>query len=177
MGVVSSISGQFTSAAPAGNGQMIVLVGAGFVISFVVSILLKMGTTNVYLKAHENTSALLFEDLWAPKRIISFTLACLLVGVIIVVGIILLIVPGIIWALRYCFVPYLIMDKGLDVAASLKESARITYGHKWQLFWLAILMALVNILGFICLFVGLLVSIPVTALAFVHAYRTLSKTA
>ena len=174
VGVISGITGQFTKT---GNGQTIILVGVGFVVTFVISMFVKMGTINVYLKAQQNAQAVRFEDLWAPQRAVSFILASLLVGVIVVIGLILLIVPGIMWALRYCFVPYLVMDKGLDVTAALSESATITYGHKWQLLGLGCLIALLNILGAVCLLVGLLVTIPVSGLAMVNAYRTLSKTA
>ena len=175
--VISGISGQVTNSSHVGNGQTIILFGVGFVITIVISLLVKMGTINVYLKAQQDAQVVRFEDLWAPQRAVSFFLATLLVGVIVVVGLILLIVPGIMWALRYMFVPYLVMDKGLDVTSALAESARITYGHKWQLLGLVFLMVLLNILGAICLLVGLLVTIPVSALATVHAYRTLSKSA
>lgn len=173
--VISGISGQLTSAVPSAPGETtVILVGAGFVISFVVSVLVKMGTINIYLKAHDNIEAAKFEDLWAPQRIVSFTLASLLVGVIVLLGMLLLVIPGIVWALRYSLVPYLVMDRGLDVGEALKESGRITYGHKAKLLGLFFVIGLVNILGAILLLVGLLVTIPLSALAVVHAYRTLS---
>ena len=57
---------------------------------------------------------------------------------------------------------------------AIKESWRLTKGHKWSILRLAVLMTLVNVLGFLLLLVGLLVTIPVTMLAFVRAYRVLS---
>jgi uncharacterized membrane protein len=59
----------------------------------------------------------------------------------------------------------------------MKESKRITYGYKWPLLGFALVLALINLLGLLALVVGLLVSIPVTTLAFVHAYRALSNRA
>lgn len=168
---ISGISGQFTSGYA---GKTVVLIGAGFLVSFVVSLLVKMGTINVYLKAHTDAQSATFEDLWAPSRLVSFLIASVLVGAIVIVGLILLIVPGIIWTLRYSFVPYLIMDRGLNVSAALSESSRITSGHKWRLLGFFLLLALINLLGALCLLVGLLVSIPVSGLAVVRAYRTLS---
>jgi len=53
------------------------------------------------------------------------------------------------------------------------ESNRITRGHKWQLFGFVLLLLLINLLGLLALVVGILVSIPVSTLAFVHAYRVL----
>jgi len=143
----------------------------------VISILAKMGATQLALKAHDNAESATFGDLWAPHPFWKFVGASFVVAIIVGVGLILLIVPGIIWSLRYLFVPYLIMERKLSPFEALKESARITYGHKWQLLGLLGLTMLINILGAILLLVGLLVSIPVSALAMVHAYRTLSATA
>jgi uncharacterized membrane protein len=56
----------------------------------------------------------------------------------------------------------------------MKESSRITRGHKWPLFVFLLLLVLVNLAGLLALVVGLLVSMPVSMLAFVHAYRTLA---
>ena len=55
----------------------------------------------------------------------------------------------------------------------MSESHRLTRGHKWQLFGFVLLLLLINLLGLLALVVGLLVSIPVSTLAFVHAYRVL----
>ena len=70
---------------------------------------------------------------------------------------------------------YLVMDRGLGVTESLKESRRITYGNRLKLLLLGLALVGINIVGFFLLIVGLLVSIPVSMLAGVHAYRTLSK--
>lgn len=56
----------------------------------------------------------------------------------------------------------------------MKESWRITKGHKWQLLLLFLALLLVNLLGLLALFVGIFVSVPITMLAFAHAYRTLA---
>src|SRR3989338_6392547 len=140
----------------------------------VIQVLAKMGAIRLALKAHDSAESARFGDLWAPHPFWKFVGGSILVGVIVVIGLILFIVPGIIWALRYLFVPYLVMERKLAPFEALKESARITYGHKWQLLGLLCLIVLINILGAILLLVGLLVSIPVSSLAMVHAYRTLS---
>ncbi len=156
---------------------IIVLFVIAAIIMTIIQTLAKMGSTQLVLKAQENTESLTFGDLWAPHPFWKYVGASILVGVIVVIGFILLIVPGIIWALRYMFVPYLVMDRKLKPFEALKESARITYGHKWQLLGLIGLIVLINILGALALLVGLLVSGPVSAIALGHAYRTLSAQA
>jgi len=81
-------------------------------------------------------------------------------------------VPGIILALAFIFSSYLIVDKGKGPIEAMKESWRITKGHWWKLFLLVLAIIGLNILGFILLLVGLLVTIPVSMIALSHAYRT-----
>jgi len=44
----------------------------------------------------------------------------------IVVGLISLIVPGIIWAIKYMFIPLLIVDKGMGVQETMTASDKMT---------------------------------------------------
>lgn len=74
------------------------------------------------------------------------------------------------------FAPYLALESdatgwsaGLD---ALKKSMNLTKGHRVEIAWFMAAMILVNILGFIALFVGLVVTVPVTMFAMVHLYRT-----
>jgi uncharacterized membrane protein len=145
----------------------------GTLISVGISTLIDMGFTNLTLRAHDSSEAAKLEDLWHSKPFWKFFFASILSGLAVGIGIILLIVPGVILALMFLFVKYIVIDRELGPIEALKESRRITAGHKWQLFELLIIILLVNILGLVCLFVGLLVSIPVSTLAIVHAYRTL----
>ena len=81
--------------------------------------------------------------------------------------------PGIIWSLKYAFVRYFIVDKGLSIKEAFLESSKITSGSKWNIFWLSILIAIINILGALAFGVGLLLSIPITIMAYAYVYRKL----
>ncbi|MBI5644603.1 DUF975 family protein [Candidatus Kaiserbacteria bacterium] len=144
-----------------------------FVLTFALQTLLGMGTIALFLKAHESPERAEVSQLWHPQRFWTYLATTILLGLIIFGGMILLIVPGIIFALMFQFATYVVIDRGLGSIDALKESLRITRGKKWTLFLLALAIVGINILGFIALLVGLLVSIPVTALAMVHAYRVL----
>jgi hypothetical protein len=157
-------------------GLVVLIVVTGIVVG-VIATLARMGRVKMSLKAHDDVSAVHWKDLWAPHPFWRYIGASLLTGLIVLVGFILLIVPGIIFALRYMFVPYIVMDKGLMPMDALRESARITYGYKWQLFGFFLLLVLLNILGLICLIVGLLVTVPITWLAVTRAYKTLEQKA
>ncbi|MFA7310165.1 MAG: hypothetical protein WC050_04655 [Candidatus Paceibacterota bacterium] len=168
--IASQMSGQVDKA---GSGPALVLALAGVFAGIVIQILLGMGTISFALKAHESTDAVRIEDLWAPGTFWKFLLTSIVVSLITVAGLILVIIPGIIWGLRFMFAKYAVVDRGLSMSAALAESTRITSGHKWELLLLAVLIIVINIVGALALIVGLLVSMPVSMLAVAHAYRTL----
>ncbi|HYD93092.1 MAG TPA: DUF975 family protein [Candidatus Paceibacterota bacterium] len=142
-------------------------------ISFVFSTLLYAGILNFYLRAHEGAGKV--GDLWNPKPFWSYLGVSLLLLLIVGIGFLLLIVPGLILAMMFFFAGYLVVDRGLNPIAALKESYRLTKGNRWKLFLLTLAVAGLAILGMIPLLLGLLIVVPVTGLASVHAYRTLSR--
>lgn len=151
-----------------------------FVIALAVVILnvfIEMGLVAFALKAHADIEKVTLKDLWHPQRFWQYAVVKILTGIIVVIGLILLIVPGIIAALALIFATYLVIDKNLGPIEAIKESVRITKGHRWQLFLLALALIGINILGALALMVGLLVTVPVSLLAVAHAYRKLSAAA
>jgi len=173
--VVSAIGNMFSP----GHGKDMygVVALAGFLISTAISILVDMGGINVTLKAHENVDTVEFKDLWHPQTFWKYLGAGILTGLCVLAGLILLIIPGIIVGLMLMFVKYLVIERNLSPVAALKESNRITKGHKWPLLGLLAMVILLNLIGALLIGVGLLVSVPVTMLALVHAYRTLERQA
>ncbi|MBI3255655.1 MAG: DUF975 family protein [Candidatus Andersenbacteria bacterium] len=108
------------------------------------------------------------------KSYITYIAASVLVGVMVAVGLVALIIPGIILALAFGMYSYRIVDANAGIVDSIKQSAAITRGHRWQLFGLALSMVLLNIIGALLFVIGLLVTIPVTMLAHAYVYRKLS---
>ncbi len=149
----------------------------GTIVNLGLSTLIGMGSTAFFLKAHDAPEAAQSIDLWHPHRFWEYLAATLLAGAAVVVGLILLIIPGVMLALMLMFVSYVVIDRGFGPIESLKESRRITRGYKWKLLGFALALIGINILGLLCLVVGLLVSVPVSSLAIVHAYRILSSRA
>lgn len=107
------------------------------------------------------------------RRFISYVIGLLLYGVMVIIGMIAFIIPGIYLAIRYGFFWYGIIDGHKGVMESFQESARITDGVKWQLILFALASMGVIFLGMLVLGVGVLVAIPVTMLASAHLYRVL----
>jgi len=145
-----------------------------FLVSFVLSILVDMGITAFVLRAHDDISHASLRDLWHPQPFWYYFIATFLVGVSVVAGFILLIIPGIILILMLAFVKYIVIDRGLGPIEAMKESARITKGQRWELLLFFLALLGLNVLGVLALFIGLLVTGPISMLALAHAYRTLS---
>lgn len=144
-----------------------------FMVSLGMGLVLGMGLIAFFLKAHDDVSAVELKDLWHPQRFLAFAGTSILVWVLVLVGLILLIVPGVIVALALMFSTYLVIEHGHDPVAALKESARITKGHRWKLFLLSLALGVMNLIGMLLFFIGLFVTVPVALLASAHAYRTL----
>lgn len=146
----------------------------GTVLDVFLSTLAGMGVTAFYLAAHDSSEAVELSLLWHPRPFWKYFAATIVVGIAMILGLILLIVPGIIFALMFMFTTFIVIDRELGPIEAMKESMRITRGHKWPLLGFVLVLGLLNVAGAVALGVGLLVSIPVSFLAFVHAYRTLA---
>ena len=86
-------------------------------------------------------------------------LAALLVAIIVIIGFILLIIPGIIFACKLAFVPYLVVDRKMEGFEAIKSSWNMTNGHAWKVFLIYLLAIPIFIAGLICLGVGIIISI------------------
>lgn len=81
-----------------------------------------------------------------PIRIISSTIASILMGIIVMVGYLLLIIPGIIWSIKYRYVQWLIIDRKMDLKAAFSTSAAMVEGYKKRIFFLDARFALIVLL-------------------------------
>lgn len=139
--------------------------------NWVLSIIFKLGLIHISLLFTDQVKPK-YSDLFVPiKQFFPFVFASILYALIIIGGFILLIVPGIIWSIKYGLYRYLIVDKKMGPIEALKKSGEITKGHKMNLFLFGLLLALLNILGVLALGVGLLVTIPISIVASAYVYR------
>lgn len=170
--ISSNIASSVTEHGVTGSGFFLTLVDF-----FIIQIFVSIAQISFFLKAHDSIEGVTLRDAWQPEIYWKFLGASVLSMIIIVLGFILLIVPGVILGLGLIATCYLVVDKKLGAIEALKESWRITKGHKGTLFILILALMGVAILGFLALFVGILVAMPVIFLAVAHAYRILEKKA
>ena len=99
-------------------------------------------------------------------------IASLVTTIIVVIGLFMLIVPGIIFACRLAFVPYLVIDEKMEAMEALKASWAMTKGHGWTVFLMGLLAILIVIAGLIVLIFGVLISAMWITAAYAVLYHS-----
>jgi len=97
-------------------------------------------------------------------------LPCLAIPVFFAAGTV-----AVVLSIKYSLCFYFVVDKGLGPIKALKASGRTTMGARWRLLLFDGLCGLVNLLGFICLGLGLLATFPTVLVALALVYRQLSQ--
>ena len=123
------------------------------------------------LAIHDREAAAPSEFRRIGSRYIAYFFGTLLYSLLVGIGLIFFIVPGLYIGVACQFTPYLIIDRKLGPIEALKESARLTKGSRWGLLFLGLSMVALNILGSLLFGLGLLVTIPISFCAHVWAYR------
>lgn len=132
---------------------------------------LDYGSKLVYLRAARDDQFEVVDMFDSFKNYLNVILASLLSGAIITFGFFFLIIPGIIFACRLVFVPFLVMDKKLDPVKAVEESWRLTKGHGWRIFWMGILAFFIIIAGLIVLVFGVFISAMWISTTFASLYH------
>jgi uncharacterized membrane protein len=115
-----------------------------------------------------------FADLFKGFNFFIPTLvASLIIGLFVFGGTLLCIIPGLVIAAMYKFTYLFIIDKRMDFWPAMQASHAVAKNDYFGFTMFLLLTALVNMLGFLCCIVGLLVSIPVTFAAITIAYQEL----
>lgn len=140
---------------------------------YAVQTLISMGIAAVGLLAYQDISKVSVGTLWHPTPFFYYVIGTILVGVATLVGLVLLIIPGFIAMALFMFAPYIIIDKKITPLAAMKHSMHLARNHILMLVLLILSLILVNIIGALMLGVGLLVSVPLTLLVTIRAYRLL----
>ena len=138
-----------------------------------MTLLFQLGQIKMVLKTEENLKPEVSDLFSGGPLYLNSLKATALFLLRLIAGFVLLVVPAVIWALRYQFYNYAMVDKNLSARDSMRESARITEGAKWKLLELTLVLIALNIAGALCLLVGLLVTMPVSMIAMGHVYREL----
>ena len=113
-----------------------------------------------------------FGDLFKGFNFFIPTLvASLLIGVFTCLGALACLVGALVVAAMYKFTYLFIVDKRMDFWPAMQASHAVVKNDYFGFTMFLLLAVLVNVAGFLCCFVGLLVTIPVTIAAITVAYK------
>ncbi len=149
-------------------GLPFTLIRSG-VSAFGQMLFLKMGFNIHYKSINE---AGVFPDVGTWLKIFG---ASILYTLLIVIGLILLIIPGIYFSIKYVLYTYVIVDQDLGVIDSLSEAGTLAKGNWWKLFLLSIITGVLSISGLLLLGVGVVFTSALSQLIWMHAYLQLKE--
>lgn len=143
------------------------------ILSILINVFLTLGATRLGLKLVSGEKfdiGMLFSGgPWLFKGFIAH----LLYWIMVIVGLIFFIFPGIYLAIRFGMVQPAIVDRNMGVIEAFKYSSRITQNNRVELFLILLFTIGITIAGCIAMIVGLLFAYPLIFLMWIVAYRWL----
>jgi len=147
------------------------------IIGFIIQILISIGLITIFIKSAREKDVSWNDMLVNKGRFLKFFGVSILFQIIVVLGFVLLIVPGIYLALRYQYAYYAILDNPeISIGRAFKQSSHMTKDIKWKLFWFGMVSIGIALLGMLALGIGLFVAIPVLGLSQSFVYIHIRKT-
>lgn len=101
--------------------------------------------------------------------------ASLLRTLLIIIGTIFFIIPGIYFAVKYVLFNFVIIDRETGVLESLSEAGELAKGNWWKLFLLSILTFFFSFSGLLLLVVGVFFTSSLSSLVWMHVYLQLKE--
>lgn len=147
------------------------------ILYLVVTNFVYMGSIKLNLDAVRNNH-LKYETLLSVvsvKRSLKYWGAAALYILIIIGGLLLFVIPGFYFAVKYSFFSYAFVDKELGIMDSLKYSARLTKDVKFKLLGFYMVCGILMLVGLLAFIVGAFFAGILVMLATAYIYEQLLK--
>ncbi|MGH7438382.1 MAG: hypothetical protein ACRENE_22080 [Polyangiaceae bacterium] len=151
------------------------VVGVDTLVTQVVAAFFNAGMARVWLDTARGATPR-FESMFSgADRFLPMLGLTLLVPLVLALGCVALVVPGIVllamYLVIYPLLPYYVVEGNLGAIDALRAAWKVSEGQRWELVTLSLLYGIgLTLLGFLTCCIGLLVTIPVywvaTAVAF-----------
>jgi hypothetical protein len=140
---------------------------------FIVFAGLEIGILRIGLALYDGRKPK-FSDLFVGMALgPKFLVAQLLYLAVVLIGLVLLIVPGVYLGARFGFLGLVLVTGEPDLMSSFRRSAALSAGVTLDLMVAFMSLFLLNVLGACLLGVGLFITVPVSVLMLVGLYRQL----
>jgi uncharacterized membrane protein len=147
----------------------------GFLYWLLILPVFQYAASYIFLKAARNQNFEVKEVLDGFSKYPKIVLANLLTMLLVFLGLVLLIIPGIIVICRIAFVPYIVMDQGLGPVAAVEKSWKMTKGHGWTIFGMGLLAIPIIIVGLLLLLVGAIFAAMLVFCSFAGLYYAVTQ--
>lgn len=150
-------------------------LGAMLVLAILpVWFLVLMGYIKSMLDVHDGKIAGLADLFLHYDKLPDFLICFIFYLISVLVSMLFLVVPGIFLAVKFSFSLFFILQGELSAIKALKRSWKITGDNFFNLLIFYLILIIMNLFGFLFFLLGLVVTLPVTAIAVIFAYRKLS---
>jgi len=165
-----------------GSGGLFSVWGVLFnIIQWIVTLIIALGLIRATLAILDGRAPSV-DDLLSTRNIVPYAIASILVGIIVGVGILLCIIPGLIAGFLLQFYGYAIVDtrspdagtQSADPIGGMKRSYQVVSKNIGSLILLGLMLLLLNFGGALLCGIGLLVTIPISMIATGFAWRFFS---
>ena len=142
-------------------------------VSWIFSMLMGLGLNSISLSMARDQRPKISDLFTHTSLLPTYVITSIIYSILILAGLVFLIVPGLIFAVMFQMYSFLIADEGAGVKESLATSRFLTRGYRWDLFVFGWIAVLINIVGFLCLGIGLLFTFPATFTALAYIFDRL----
>lgn len=155
------------------GGTVAIIVSAIFaLLSYVVAMVVSMGLIRAALDITYGRP-ISIQSVFRFENLVPFLIAQILVGLMVTVGSLLCVLPGLVLAFFAQFTSYFVLDKGMSALDAIKASFAMVNANMGSLIGLFLLALLAVVVGALLCGLGLLVAYPVVGIAYAFAFRAL----
>lgn len=160
----------------------LVFIAASFVVSMVpfggvLYILFYLGYLKCLIKLSQNQEINYSDFFWGflnINRVLHLILGNLLFILMITIGTILFIIPGVYFYHAYLLWPFEIYEQSTpDAVLSLKTAKKLTEGFWFEIFVTHLIVVGLTLVGVLCFGLGLLITTPISVLILYYAHQQL----
>ncbi len=144
-------------------------------ISVFIAMLFNLGYTKNLFQALDGEEPQFSAYGQQSRKIFTYFIANIIYTILISIGLLFLLLPGIYLAIRLQFFIMFIVEEDAGIIESLKRSWEITKGQGLPLFMLFLAMLAILLIGLIIFFIGIFLALPLIMMMQCYVYRKLNS--
>lgn len=172
--LIASYIGLIVSTDPGASptGATWILIGGAYIIAIGVSFVLQWALNHAALLASSGIAPSV-RNVFSTQNLGRYIITSFLMGLIVIAGSILCLIPGLIAAVLFVFAPLIALDKGLGPVEALGRSYELVRSNLGQTLLTLLLSYGILYVGSMICYIGMAVTLPMSIVMIAYAYRVL----